>query len=180
MRKLPRKRLCSFDAERAAFLTVPHQLMLSGSDRSCEKLRRGYTIWGLFASKRLWPAGERGLQAGAVFPGGRHQPVSGSLQPFTAGLRIYSSHWEHCLETMLSSHAVKQSFNAFDGPRPICFVVSCRIRHRLRPLPIRQAMNSITTTSERSAATPSTVPLRDTTSSRWRSGLWSTRLRFRG
>ncbi|NTV59019.1 MAG: IS1634 family transposase [Deltaproteobacteria bacterium] len=41
------KRLFSFDVERAAFLTVLHRLMVSGSDRSCEKWRRDYTIRGV-------------------------------------------------------------------------------------------------------------------------------------
>lgn len=41
------KRLFSFDVERAAFLTVLHRLIVSGSDRSCEKWRRDYTIRGV-------------------------------------------------------------------------------------------------------------------------------------
>ncbi len=36
-----------FDVERAVFLTVPHRLMTSGSDRSCEKWRRDYLINGI-------------------------------------------------------------------------------------------------------------------------------------
>jgi len=39
-------RLFSFDVERAIFLTVLHRLMLSGSDRFCEKWRRDYAIAG--------------------------------------------------------------------------------------------------------------------------------------
>ena len=40
-------RLFSFDVERAIFLTVLHRLMLSGSDRFCEKWRRDYVIAGV-------------------------------------------------------------------------------------------------------------------------------------
>ena len=36
-----------FDIERALFLTVLHRLMISGSDRSCEKWRRDYRIEGI-------------------------------------------------------------------------------------------------------------------------------------
>ena len=35
-----------FDVERAIFLTVLHRLMVSGSDRSCDKWRRDYVIQG--------------------------------------------------------------------------------------------------------------------------------------
>lgn len=35
-----------FDVERAIFLTVLHRLMVSGSDRSCDKWRRDYVIEG--------------------------------------------------------------------------------------------------------------------------------------
>lgn len=40
-------RLFGFDVERAVFLTVLHRLMVSGSDRSCEKWRRDYVIRGV-------------------------------------------------------------------------------------------------------------------------------------
>jgi transposase len=36
-----------FDVERAIFLTVLHRLMVSGSDRSCDKWRRDYVIEGI-------------------------------------------------------------------------------------------------------------------------------------
>ncbi len=36
-----------FDVERAIFLTVLHRLMISGSDRSCEKWKRDYQINGV-------------------------------------------------------------------------------------------------------------------------------------
>jgi len=36
-----------FDVERAIFLTVLHRLMVSGSDRSCEKWRQDYRIEGV-------------------------------------------------------------------------------------------------------------------------------------
>jgi len=36
-----------FDVERALFLTVLHRLMVSGSDRSCERWRRDYKITGI-------------------------------------------------------------------------------------------------------------------------------------
>lgn len=36
-----------FDVERALFLTVLHRLMVSGSDRSCERWRRDYKIAGV-------------------------------------------------------------------------------------------------------------------------------------
>jgi hypothetical protein len=36
----------AFDVERAIFLTVLHRLMVSGSDRSCDKWRRDYVIKG--------------------------------------------------------------------------------------------------------------------------------------
>jgi transposase len=36
-----------FDVERAIFLTVLHRLMISGSDRSCDKWRRDYVIEGI-------------------------------------------------------------------------------------------------------------------------------------
>lgn len=39
-------RLFWFDVERAAFLTVLHRLMMSGSDRCCDKWRRDYVISG--------------------------------------------------------------------------------------------------------------------------------------
>jgi transposase len=40
-------RFFSFDAERAIFLTVLHRLMVSGSDRSCDRWRRDYAIDGI-------------------------------------------------------------------------------------------------------------------------------------
>jgi transposase len=39
-------RFFSFDAERAIFLTVLHRLMVSGSDRSCDRWRKDYAIEG--------------------------------------------------------------------------------------------------------------------------------------
>ena len=38
------ERFFSFDVERALFLTVLHRLMVSGSDRFCEKWRRDYSV----------------------------------------------------------------------------------------------------------------------------------------
>ncbi len=38
-----------FDVERAIFLTVLHRLMVSGSDRSCDRWRRDYVIEGIEA-----------------------------------------------------------------------------------------------------------------------------------
>jgi len=40
------ERKFAFDVERAIFLTVLHRLMVSGSDRSCDKWRRDYVIKG--------------------------------------------------------------------------------------------------------------------------------------
>jgi transposase len=40
-------RLFGFEVERAVFLTVLHRLMVSGSDRFCEKWRRDYLIRGI-------------------------------------------------------------------------------------------------------------------------------------
>jgi len=40
------KRLFSFDVERALFLTVLHRLLVSGSDRFCDKWREQYAIAG--------------------------------------------------------------------------------------------------------------------------------------
>jgi len=40
------ERKFAFDVERAIFLTVLHRLMVSGSDRSCDKWRRDYVIEG--------------------------------------------------------------------------------------------------------------------------------------
>jgi len=37
----------NFDVERAIFLTVLHRLLVSGSDRSCDRWRRGYAIKGV-------------------------------------------------------------------------------------------------------------------------------------
>jgi transposase len=42
-----RGRLFWFDVERAVFLTVLHRLMVSGSDRFCDKWRRDYRIEGV-------------------------------------------------------------------------------------------------------------------------------------
>ncbi len=47
LKELLKDRLFSFDAERAVFLTVLHRLMVSGSDRFCEKWRRDYLIAGV-------------------------------------------------------------------------------------------------------------------------------------
>lgn len=41
------ERKFEFDVERAIFLTVLHRLFVSGSDRSCDKWRRGYVIEGV-------------------------------------------------------------------------------------------------------------------------------------
>jgi transposase len=41
------ERFFTFDVERALFLTVLHRLMVSGSDRSCDKWRRDYAIEGV-------------------------------------------------------------------------------------------------------------------------------------
>jgi len=46
LKELLKDRLFSFDVERAVFLTVLHRLMVSGSDRFCEKWRRDYLIRG--------------------------------------------------------------------------------------------------------------------------------------
>jgi transposase len=46
LKELLKDRLFSFDVERAVFLTVLHRLMVSGSDRFCEKWRRDYLIAG--------------------------------------------------------------------------------------------------------------------------------------
>jgi transposase len=46
LKELLADRFFSFDVERAVFLTVLHRLMLSGSDRFCEKWRRDYLIRG--------------------------------------------------------------------------------------------------------------------------------------
>lgn len=45
--KLLNGRRYEFDVERAIFLTVLHRLMVSGSDRFCEKWRRDYQIEGV-------------------------------------------------------------------------------------------------------------------------------------
>ena len=42
-----KERLFGFDVERAIFLTVLHRLMVSGSDRFCDKWRRDYRIEGI-------------------------------------------------------------------------------------------------------------------------------------
>ena len=47
IRKLLEKRKFEFDVERAIFLTVLHRLMVSGSDRFCDKWRRDYAIDGI-------------------------------------------------------------------------------------------------------------------------------------
>ncbi|MHC1745044.1 MAG: IS1634 family transposase [Syntrophobacteraceae bacterium] len=47
LKELLGKRFFNFDVERATFLTVLHRLMVSGSDRSCDKWRRDYTIRGV-------------------------------------------------------------------------------------------------------------------------------------
>jgi transposase len=46
LKELLKDRLFGFDVERAIFLTVLHRLMVSGSDRYCEKWRRDYLIRG--------------------------------------------------------------------------------------------------------------------------------------
>jgi len=46
LKDLLKDRLFGFDVERAIFLTVLHRLMVSGSDRYCEKWRRDYVIRG--------------------------------------------------------------------------------------------------------------------------------------
>lgn len=45
--KLVRERKFKFDVERAIFLTVLHRLMISGSDRFCDKWRRDHLIFGV-------------------------------------------------------------------------------------------------------------------------------------
>jgi transposase len=47
LKELLKDRLFCFDVERAVFLTVLHRLMVSGSDRFCEKWRRDYVIAGV-------------------------------------------------------------------------------------------------------------------------------------
>jgi len=47
IRKLLEKRKFEFDVERTIFLTVLHRLMVSGSDRFCDKWRRDYLIDGI-------------------------------------------------------------------------------------------------------------------------------------
>jgi len=47
IRKLLGKRRFQFDVERAIFLTVLHRLMVSGSDRFCDKWRRDYLVEGI-------------------------------------------------------------------------------------------------------------------------------------
>ena len=49
IRKLLVGRKFEFDVERAIFLTVLHRLMVSGSDRSCDRWRRDYGIEGVEA-----------------------------------------------------------------------------------------------------------------------------------
>lgn len=46
LRRLLDQRWFSFDVERAVFLTVVHRLLVSGSDRFCDKWRRDYRIQG--------------------------------------------------------------------------------------------------------------------------------------
>ena len=46
LKELLKGRLFGFDVERAVFLTVLHRLMVSGSDRYCEKWRRDYVVRG--------------------------------------------------------------------------------------------------------------------------------------
>ncbi|MFZ2447721.1 MAG: IS1634 family transposase [Syntrophobacteraceae bacterium] len=46
LKELLAERFFSFDVERAVFLTVLHRLMVSGSDRFCEKWRGDYLIRG--------------------------------------------------------------------------------------------------------------------------------------
>lgn len=47
LKQLLNERNFVFDVERAIFLTVLHRLMVSGSDRSCDKWRRDYIIDGV-------------------------------------------------------------------------------------------------------------------------------------
>jgi len=47
IKELLSNRKFEFDVERAIFLTVLHRLFISGSDRSCEKWNRDYTIHGV-------------------------------------------------------------------------------------------------------------------------------------
>jgi transposase len=47
VKKMPTGRKFEFDVERAIFLTVLHRLMVSGSDRFCEKWHRDYSIEGI-------------------------------------------------------------------------------------------------------------------------------------
>jgi len=47
IQKLLVERKFEFDVERAIFLTVLHRLMVSGSDRSCDRWRRDYIIDGI-------------------------------------------------------------------------------------------------------------------------------------
>ena len=47
IKKMLAGRKFEFDVERAVFLTVLHRLMVSGSDRFCEKWRRDYRIEGI-------------------------------------------------------------------------------------------------------------------------------------
>jgi len=46
IRQMLADRKFEFDVERAIFLTVLHRLMVSGSDRACEKWRRDYRVEG--------------------------------------------------------------------------------------------------------------------------------------
>ena len=47
LKSLLANRRFGFDVERAILLTVVHRLFISGSDRSCDKWRRGYVIEGV-------------------------------------------------------------------------------------------------------------------------------------
>ena len=47
IQKMLTDRKFEFNVERAIFLTVLHRLMVSGSDRFCNKWRRGYRIEGI-------------------------------------------------------------------------------------------------------------------------------------
>ena len=47
IQKMLTGRKFEFNVERALFLTVLHRLMVSGSDRFCDKWRRGYQIKGI-------------------------------------------------------------------------------------------------------------------------------------
>ena len=47
LKELLADRFFNFDVERAVFLTVLHRLMVSGSDRFCEKWRKDYSIGGV-------------------------------------------------------------------------------------------------------------------------------------